>query len=254
MKIDLKNLLEIPFGTSIQDIEVPDVLKKRIPTGLAYFDAIIGGEGFTPSMVSLFTGTPGAGKTTMMLALANSLQGHGAQAVFNTAEESLHQVKMTVDRLKLRHAFMVGGEDNIQTLLAGCDKIRNDEKYKDRPFFLIVDSLQCMSDGYFKSGRITTATAERSMQLLTNYAKEHAINIIVIGQVTKDGKMAGSNKLKHMVDSHIHLSVEQKDEDLKGCRVLETQKNRFGGCGHVVFLKLRRNGFSEVARISASGV
>ena len=254
MKIDLKNLLEIPFGTSIQDIVVPDVLKKRVPTGINYFDAVIGGEGFTPSMVTLFTGTPGAGKTTMMLNLASSLQGHGAQVVFNTAEESLHQVKMTCDRLKLRHPFMVGGEDNIQTLLKGCDKIRNDEKYKDRPFFLIVDSLQCMSDGYFKSGRITTATAERSMQLMTSYAKEHAVNIIVIGQVTKDGKMAGSNKLKHMVDSHIHLSVEQKDEDLKGCRVLETQKNRFGGCGHVVFLKLRRNGFTEVARISASGV
>ena len=135
MKIDVK-IDDIPFGTSIQDIKVPGILKKRVPTGLKYFDAIIGGEGFTPSMVSLFTGTPGAGKTTMMLTLANSLQGHGAQVVFNTAEESLHQVKMTCDRLKLRHPFMVGGEDNIQTLLKGCDKIRNNEKYKDRPFFL----------------------------------------------------------------------------------------------------------------------
>tara|TARA_R110001606_G_C15123324_1_gene622390 strand:+ start:39 stop:368 length:330 start_codon:yes stop_codon:yes gene_type:complete len=109
-----------------------------------------------------------------------------------------------------------------------------------------------MDDGRFNTGRITTATAERSLGLLTSYAKEHAINIIVIGQVTKEGKMAGSNKLKHMVDSHIHLSVETKDEDLKGTRVLETQKNRFGGAGHVVFLDMRINGFSEVARISAS--
>jgi DNA repair protein RadA/Sms len=110
-----------------------------------------------------------------------------------------------------------------------------------------------MSDGYFKSGRITSATAERSLQLLTSYAKEHAINVIVIGQVTKDGRMAGSNKLKHMVDSHIHLSIEQKDEDLKGCRIIETKKNRFGGCGHLVFLKLRKQGFVEVGRLSASG-
>ena len=251
MKINVR-IDDIPFGTNIQDIKVPDVLKKRIPTGLAYFDAVIGGEGFTPSMVSLFTGTPGAGKTTMMLTLANALQGKGAQCVFNTAEESLHQIKMTTDRLKLKHPFMVGGVDNVIELLKGCDKVR--EANPDRPFFLIVDSLQCMNDGYFKSGRITTATAERSLALLTDYAKKHACNVLVIGQVTKDGKMSGSNKLKHMVDSHIHLSVEQKDEDLKGCRVLETQKNRFGGCGHVVFLKLRRNGFSEVCRISASGV
>jgi DNA repair protein RadA/Sms len=188
----------------------------------------------------------------MMLTLADSLQGGGAQCVFNTAEESIHQVKMTTDRLRLKHAFMVGNEDNIVELLKGCDKVR--AAHPDRPFFLIVDSLQCMNDGYFKSGRITTATSERALALLTDYAKTHAVNVLVIGQVTKDGKMAGSNKLKHMVDSHIHLSVEQKDEDLKGCRVIETQKNRFGGCGHVVFLKLRRNGFKEVARISASGV
>lgn len=251
MKINVR-IDDIPFGTNIQDIKVPNVLKKRIPTGLKYFDAVIGGEGFTPSMVSLFTGTPGAGKTTMMLTLANALQGKGAQVVFNTAEESLHQVKMTTDRLKLKHPFMVGGLDNVTELLKGCDKVR--EANPDRPFFLIVDSLQCMNDGYFKSGRITTATAERALGLLTDYAKKHACNVLVIGQVTKDGKMSGSNKLKHMVDSHIHLSVETKDEDLKGCRVLETQKNRFGGCGHVVFLKLRRNGFSEVCRISASGV
>jgi DNA repair protein RadA/Sms len=152
MKINVA-IDDIPFGTSIQDIKVPDVLKKRIPTGLEYFDAVIGGEGFTPSMVTLFTGTPGCGKTTMMLSLANSLQGHGAQVVFNTAEESLHQVKMTTDRLRLRNSFMVGGLDNVAELLKGCDKVR--EKHKDRPFFLIVDSLQCMNDGYFKSGRIS---------------------------------------------------------------------------------------------------
>ena len=60
MKINVR-VDDIEFGTSIQDIVVPDVLKKRIPTGLGYFDAVIGGEGFTPSMVTLFTGTPGAG-------------------------------------------------------------------------------------------------------------------------------------------------------------------------------------------------
>ena len=57
MKIHVR-IDDIPFGTNIQDIKVPDVLKKRIPTGLQYFDAVIGGEGFTPSMVSLFTCTP----------------------------------------------------------------------------------------------------------------------------------------------------------------------------------------------------
>lgn len=250
--MEIKNIKieDIAFGSSIQDIEVPAALKKRIPCGLDYFNAILGGEGFTPSAVTLFTGVPGAGKTTMMLKLADSLQGAGAEVVFNTAEESLYQIKMTSNRLRLRNSFKVGGETRVPVLLEGCEKIR--EAAPGRPFFLIVDSLQCLDDGKFNSGRITTATAERALGLMTSYAKEHAVNVIVIGQVTKDGKMAGSNKLKHMVDAHIHLSIETKDEDLKGCRVLETQKNRFGGAGHVVFLELFRNGFTEVARVSAN--
>ena len=249
MKISNISIEEVPFGASIQDIEVPAALKKRIPCGLDYFNAILGGEGFTPSAVTLFTGVPGAGKTTIMLTLANALQRAGAEVVFNTAEESLYQVKMTCNRLRLRQPFKVGGETRVPVLLEGCDKIR--DAAPDRPFFLIVDSLQCLDDGRFASGRITTATAERALGLLTSYAKEHAVNVIVIGQVTKDGKMAGSNKLKHMVDAHVHLSIETKDEDLKGCRILETQKNRFGGAGHVVFLDLHRAGFREVARVCA---
>ncbi len=250
--MEIKNIKieDVAFGSSIQEITVPESLKTRIPCGLDYFQAILGGEGFTPSAVTLFTGMPGAGKTTMMLSLANALQRKGAEVVFNTAEESLYQIKMTCDRLMLKQPFKVGGETRVPVLLEGCDKLR--EAAPERPFFLIVDSLQCLDDGKFNTGRITTATAERALSLLTSYAKEHACNIIVLGQVTKDGKMAGSNKLKHMVDAHIHLSIEVKDEDLKGCRILETQKNRFGGAGHIVFLDLLRQGFREVARVSAS--
>ena len=64
--------------------------------------------------------------------------------------------------------------------------------------------------------------------------------------------MAGSNKLKHMVDSMMHLSVEKKDPDLMGCRVLQTVKNRFGGCGHVFFMHLGKRGFRTVAKVSAN--
>ena len=93
MKLNVK-IEDIPFGTSIQKVKVPEILKKRVETGLEYFDDALGGQGFTPSMVTLFTGTPGAGKTTMMLTLANAIASSGNVALFNTAEESLHQVKI----------------------------------------------------------------------------------------------------------------------------------------------------------------
>jgi DNA repair protein RadA/Sms len=248
MKLKVRN--ELPFGLNINDIVVPDILKTRVRTGLDYIDAAMGGKGFTPSMVTLFTGTPGAGKTTMMLKLADSLTANGAAVVFNTGEESLFQVKMVTERLHLRHGFMAGGEVNVPTLLKQCDAVR--ARNPGKPFFLVIDSLQTMDDGKYKDGGRTSQTAVRALEQITNYCKEHNVNAIVIGQVNKGGKMAGSNKLKHMVDAHMHLSVEEKDAELAGCRVLETQKNRFGGAGHAFFLRLNEHGFKEIARVSCA--
>ncbi len=76
---------EVEVGTNILVIEVPEKLRHRVKSGLSYFDDALGGRGFTPSAVTLFTGTPGAGKTTMLLELANSLTGHGSSVLLNTA-------------------------------------------------------------------------------------------------------------------------------------------------------------------------
>jgi len=246
MKLNINND-NISNGTNILDIEVPDALRKRIPTGIKYFDDSIGGQGFTPSAVTLFTGTPGAGKTTMMLEVANRLTANGAIVLFNTAEESLFQLKMTVERLNLRSGFVAGQESDVTKLLAHCDELR--EANPDKPFFLIADSLQTLNDG--KYGDHTNGkTAVRSLQMITDYCKTHFCNSIIIGQVTKDGKMAGSNTIKHMVDAKMSLSIETKDPELMGCRVLQVEKNRFGGAGHIMFLSLRDRGFDEVARVT----
>ena len=251
MKLNVKTD-DIQFGENILKIKVPKQLRNKVASGLEYFDAALGGEGFTPSQVLFFTGTPGAGKTTMLLTLADRLTKNGALVVFNTAEESLYQVKLIAERLGLRSGFSVGQETHVPTLLAKSDALRAKRGNKNKPFFLLVDSLQCMDDGKYKDGSVNRASAERSLGLMTNYCKENFCNAVVIGQVNKSGKMAGTNKLKHMVDAMMELSVEEKDPDLRGCRVLQTTKNRFGGCGHTFFLALNGRGFKEVARVSAA--
>ena len=197
----------------------------------------------------MFTGEPGAGKTTLMLTLANALTSQGYTCLFNTAEESLYQVKLTCERLQLESGFIAGQESYVPKLLKQCDMLR--KRFSDKPFFLIVDSLQTLNDGKYGEEHTNSQSAVRSLQLLTDYAKEHYINIICIGQVNKSGNMAGSQKLKHMVDAMVHLSIEKKDEDFKGLRVLETVKNRFGGSGWTFFLDLKKEGFEEVARVGA---
>ena len=246
MKLNVNND-QIVFGTNILDIKIPNKLRERYKCNIDYIDDAFGGEGFTPSTISLFTGEPGAGKTTLMLALADSLTGQGYTCLFNTAEESLYQVKLTCERLDLGNGFIAGQESYVPRLISQCDALR--EKFPGKPFFLIVDSLQTLNDGKYGEEHTNGQSAVRSLQMLTDYAKEHYINVICIGQVNKSGNMAGSQKLKHMVDAMLHLSIEKKDEDFKGLRVLETVKNRFGGAGWTFFLDLKNSGFSEVARI-----
>lgn len=248
--MNLKNITEIAFGTNILDITIPEHLKRKFATGLNYFDGALGGEGMTPSCVTLFTGTPGAGKTTMMLTMADSITKQGGICLFNTAEESLYQTAMTAQRLRLKNGFITGNTDDVSKLIEGAQAAM--EANPGKQFVMIVDSLQCLDDGKYSSGVKTSGTAIRCLEMITNFCKETGACAVVINQVNKQGKMAGSNKLKHMVDAHMHLSVEQKEQDLLGCRVLETQKNRFGGCGHIFFLHMSKRGFKTVAKVSAS--
>lgn len=246
MKLNVKSE-KIIFGTNILDIRIPNKLRERNKCGVPFIDDAFGGEGFTPSTISLFTGEPGAGKTTLMLTLADSLTSQGYVCLFNTAEESLYQVKLTCERLALKKGFIAGQETYVPRLLEQCDALR--AKFPNRPFFLVVDSLQTLNDGKYGEDHTNGQSAVRALQLLTDYAKEHYVNVICIGQVNKSGNMAGSQKLKHMVDAMLHLSIERKDEDFKGLRVLETIKNRFGGAGWTFFMDLKHSGFEEVARV-----
>lgn len=247
MRITLNN--EATWGTKLSDVKIPAIMRQRIASGLPWFDGAFGGQGLTPSMSVIFTGTPGAGKTTLMLTMADSMTKQGAIVLFNTAEESLYQTAMTAKRLNLKNGFRCGNSASITEIIENATKMQKEAKKANKQFVLIVDSLQCLDDDKYSSGKITSGTAIRCLQEITDFCKETGSIGVCINQVNKSGKMAGSNKLKHMVDSMMHLSVEEKDEDFKGCRVLETKKNRFGGCGHMFYLALRKRGFKEVAKI-----
>jgi len=237
------------FGTNINNIVVPDALRRRIATGLDYFDGVAGGQGLTPSSVILFTGTPGAGKTTMMLTLADALNAQGVTSVFNTGEESLYQVKMTAERLGLDSGFAVGEEVMVPELLKGCDKLM--AANPDKPFVLIIDSLQTMNDGKYGINT-NSSTAERALEMITDWCKLTNACAIVIGQVGKDGTFSGKNKLKHMIDAMCEMWVDDdKKSEFYGLRVMEMTKNRFGGAGVRFYLEMTKQGFEFVDKVPA---
>ena len=115
MKINLRN--DVKFGTNILDVEVPDHLRVRVRTGLPYLDDVMGGQGFVPSSVTLFTGEAGAGKSTMLQLMADSLTRQGHEVVLVSGEESPYQIKMTTERLKLRNGFRFSGDTVLPIIL-----------------------------------------------------------------------------------------------------------------------------------------
>jgi len=234
----------IKMGTNILDIEIPAYLEEKVQCGLDYADEIVGGQGYTPSAVTLFTGSPGAGKTTMLLTMADGFTKNGCQVLFNTAEESLYQTAMVSKRLRLRHGFNAGNAHTVKEIMEQARKMITENP--EQRMVLIVDSLQCIED---RNGLTSTKGQINVLQEFTDFCKAHQAIGIIINQVGKSGKFTGSNKLKHMVDSHIHLSIEEKDEDFKGCRILECRKNRFGGASAAMILKLDRAGFRTIAKL-----
>ncbi|MGB1627575.1 MAG: hypothetical protein ACPHET_07365, partial [Miltoncostaeaceae bacterium] len=82
---------------------------------------------------------------------------------------------------------------------------------------------------------------------LVRVAKQHGIAVIIVGQVTKDGGLAGPRLLEHMVDAVIAF----EGDDLRAQRVLRALKNRFGSTNETGILEMRPEGLMSVDDPSA---
>jgi DNA repair protein RadA/Sms len=235
-------------GTRLDQISVPDQLRVRLRTGLPFFDDALGGEGLVPSAVMMLTGTPGAGKTTMMLQLADSIVSQGHVCLYNTGEESLYQVKMVSERLRLKSGFVVGQDILVTDLLSHADYLR--EQNPGKQVFIIQDSLQTLDDGKYSTGA-NSATPLRCAEMLTDWAKTHFMNVAFVGQVTKDGTFSGKNAIMHAIDIRGSLYIDgDKKSETFGERIFEVKKNRFGPTGISQILGLNREGLYGKGSIS----
>lgn len=230
-------------NTNILEVNVPDALKKRVPTGVRFFDDAVGGQGFTPSSVMMLTGTPGAGKTTMLLQIADSITKSGNICLYNTGEESLYQVRMVTERLKLKHGFICGQDIMVPDLLEHADNIRQANKGKQ--VFILQDSLQTLDDGKYANGT-NGSTPLRSVEMLTDWAKSTYGVVGFIGQVNKDGEFSGKNGILHAIDirGKLYIDNDQKSETY-GERIFEVTKNRFGCSGKAYVLGMKEDGLFE---------
>lgn len=240
----------IKTGTDVQGIKVPPELRVKKTSGLAWFDEAIGGEGgFTPTCTWMLTGEPGAGKSTLMRQLANSLSKAGHLVLLNSGEESPYQVKMACERLKLEQHFGVGEEVMLPRLLTHLDNMRSENP--GRQMFFLQDSLQCLDDGKYVDARgnsrgTTGKTPLYCAEMIVSWMQQNFGIAMFIGQVGKGGEFLGANGIKHAIDGHMHLWYDQKEKsDTYGCLLAEVQKNRWGCTGKTLILGMEKTGLVE---------
>lgn len=228
--------MDLNFGkqaarnTNILKIKIPKEMEKNVDTGMKQINRLFAGDGITPSTVALVTGTPGAGKSTLMMQLADSLTKQGHRVLYNTGEESLFQVRRVAKRLRLEHGFIVSSDRLVTDILAHADELKKKCKPGKR-VFIMQDSLQCLElprePG--KKGRPISGEKGQmeALSLLVQWAKESFGILLMIGQVNKKGEFAGKNGIKHIIDCHLHLGYEvTEDGEQNPC--VEMTKNRFG--------------------------
>lgn len=77
-------------GSNVLDFAVPQEMNEIVDTGNPHINALFAGDGIVPGSVVMFTGSPGTGKTTLTLQLADSCTGMGHLVVLTGLEENLY--------------------------------------------------------------------------------------------------------------------------------------------------------------------
>ncbi len=237
----LLSVTKSPYhGKDISTVKVPPELRIKHKTGIEWLDFVLGG-GLTPSTAWMVTGVPGGGKTTLGLTIAAAWRANVGPSLYNMREESVYQVKMTAERLALEH-FTFGEDVFVGDVIAHLKKLQKSEKKGERTL-AVVDSLQCLDDAKYDTGKRTKNTPINCAQQLIAWAKETYGILIFVNHVTKSGRFAGENTLLHAVDAHLHIAFDtNKKSETYGERILVKGKDRFGVAIPPIVLEMGEGG------------
>ena len=221
----------------LKDIDSCSV-KHRLKSGIGEFDELMGG-GLMQNSVNLIGGEPGIGKSTFTLQMAHGFATQNFKVLLVSAEESVVQVKHRAARLKITN-------DQLWVLPEMNVKFIAEEILQLKPDVLIVDSIQTVFHENVASQPGSTQQVTAVTFELLNLSRTASITTLIIGQVTKDGYLAGPKVLEHMVDSVTMFNAENQT----GLRTLKVLKNRYGSCDGVGVLEMTDFGLKPVSDLN----
>lgn len=218
----------------------------HVSTGISELDRVLSG-GIVSGSVILLAGEPGIGKSTLVAQVASSLpiakgepEGVSRGPYYVSGEESQGQIMLRFKRLGIKpDALSFSNAVNIGSIVSAAKK--------RKPSLLIIDSIQTMMpDGIDNLPGTPTAVRAATAQLI-ELAKSTNIPVLIIGQVTKEGNVAGPKTLEHLVDTVLTLEGDRQTS----YRILRAAKHRFGTTDEVGVFEMTEKGMEAVENPSA---
>lgn len=248
------------IGKETKPIKLSDIqsnINSRISTGMSELDLVLGG-GLVPGQVVLLAGEPGVGKSTLLLQLARSIGEGKSRILYTSGEESVEQIHLRARRLGIAgheaDAITLMAETNVENIIQVVGSQLSDVSNKNRdnrkPItenrLLIVDSIQTMWTQDLTGAPGSVGQVRETAYRLIQYVKANRIPLIIVGQVTKEGSIAGPKVLEHLVDTVLYMEGMQYEET----RLLRVTKNRFGPTDEIAVFTMKEDGLRQVSNPS----
>ena len=238
----LKELSEIDNSSNKESaVSITKITKEQVDRMSTYdkeLDLVLGG-GVVMGSLTLIGGSPGVGKSTLLLKIGANLAKNGKKVLYVSGEESLGQIKIRADRLD-------ANSDNLY-LLSQIDLghifVELDKNDYD---ILIIDSIQTLYSSKISSAPGSVSQVREITFELMRYSKENKVATFIIGHITKEGSIAGPRVLEHMVDTVLYFEGDANRE----LRILRGFKNRFGSTSEIGIFEMTQEGLVPATDIS----
>lgn len=225
-------------STAISITKVQQDKISRFSSGDSELDLVMGG-GIVSGSLTLIGGSPGVGKSTLLLKIGGNLAKEHKRVLYVSGEESAGQIKLRADRLGSSYDDLyLQSEIRLDKILAELSSQHYDA--------LIVDSIQTLYSEKLTAAPGSVSQVREITFELMRWGKEKDIAIFIIGHITKEGSIAGPRVLEHMVDTVLYFEGDSSRE----LRILRGFKNRFGTTSEVGIFEMSSAGLISAKDVS----